>query len=266
MTESALKSLQTRHGPMLGFRGDRFITACLEAYGEFSFAEWQLLEQMVKPGGVVVEAGANIGLHTVPLARRCAPAALHAFEPQQRVFQALCANLALNDIGNVVALPEACGAEPGWARVPEVDYLRAANVGGTALAADDDAAGQRVRVTPIDSLGLAECALMKIDVEGFETQALLGARETIARCRPRIYIENDRREHQQELISLLDDLGYRMHWHLPPMVDDAVQPNIFGRRVVSVNMVCLPKESRTVIDLPAIDPAHWSHPLGPRGA
>ncbi|WP_334164906.1 FkbM family methyltransferase [Phenylobacterium sp.] len=132
MTEPALKSLQTRHGPMLAFRGDRFITACLEAYGEFSYAEWLLLEQMAKPGLPVVEAGANIGLHTVPLARRCAPATLYAFEPQQRVFQALCANLALNDLGNVVALPDACGAEPGWASMPPVDYLREPNVGGAA--------------------------------------------------------------------------------------------------------------------------------------
>lgn len=46
------------------------------------------------------------------------------------------------------------------------------------------------------------------------------------------------------------------------MVDEAVQPNIFGRRLVSVNMICLPRESGTKIDAPAIDPQDWSRPSG----
>ena len=110
---SDLIRLETRHGPMLAFRHDAYITRSIELYGEFSGREWKLFEQLVEPGQTVVESGANIGAHTVPLARRCAPGPLYAFEPQQRVFQALCANLALNDITNVVASPDACGAEAG---------------------------------------------------------------------------------------------------------------------------------------------------------
>jgi FkbM family methyltransferase len=261
MTQSVLQRLETKHGPMLGFRADKYITGCLAAYGEFSPGEWKMLAQMVKPGMTVVEAGANIGAHTVPLARACAPGALYAFEPQQRVFQVLCANLVNNEVKNVVALPDAVGAEPGHAIVPDVAYGHEGNFGGVSLRAVGEVPGRRVRVSTIDDLELTSCGLIKVDVEGFERQVLRGARETIARCRPRLYVENDRREHQAELIMLIEELGYRQYWHLPALVDDAHQPNIFGGRIVSLNLVCVPKESGTQIDIPQIDPWDWTDPV-----
>jgi hypothetical protein len=122
---------------MLAIAADRYVTRSLEVYGEYCPAEWRLLEQMVKPGMTVVEAGANIGTHTVPLARLCAPGKLWAFEPQPRVFQVLCANLALNDIGNVLAYPEASGEADGFVAVPDLDYGRSGNFGGVGVLPSD---------------------------------------------------------------------------------------------------------------------------------
>jgi FkbM family methyltransferase len=177
---------ETRHGPMLAFRTDRFITRSFELYGEFSGLEWKLFEQLVRPGMTLVEAGANIGAHTVPLARRCAPGTLHAFEPLQRVFQLLCANLALNDIANVAAYPEGCGAATGYATAPPLDYSVPFNFGSVSLS-PEGAPGLRTRITPIDALELSACDFVKIDVEGFEPEALRGAATTIRRHRPLLY-------------------------------------------------------------------------------
>lgn len=266
MKEPDARRFETRHGPMLGLRGDQYITRSLELYGEFSRGEWRVLEQLAQPGQTVVEIGANIGTHSVPLARRCAPAPLYVFEPQQRVFQILCANLALNEIGNAVALPEACGEAEGQALIPPLDYGADANFGGVSLRpAAAGAAGQRVRVRPLDSLELAECGLIKIDVEGFEPQVLRGARETIARCRPALYVENDRAENQGELIALMAEMDYRLYWHTPRLFDPGnfrgCAENVFGR-IVSLNVIGLPKESpRRVGDLSEIDPDNWTSPV-----
>src|SRR6185437_4192192 len=100
MAGSDTKTLTTCHGPMLALAGDRYITRSLEVYGEFSAGEWDLFAQVVKPGMTVVEVGANIGAHSIALAKACAPGPLYLFEPQQRVFQILCANLALNGVTN----------------------------------------------------------------------------------------------------------------------------------------------------------------------
>jgi FkbM family methyltransferase len=268
MSEPDAKLYQTVHGPMLAFRGDRYVTRSLEHYGEFSGLEQRLFENIVQSGMTVVEVGANIGAHTVPLARACAPGPLYAFEPQQRVFQLLCANLALNDIRNAVALPEALGAEPGRATMPALDYGAEGNFGGVSVTPAEQAApGLPVRVAPLDSFDLPACHFLKIDVEGFEPEVLKGAAETIGRCRPILYVENDRAENQGEVIALIDRLGYRQYWHVPPLFD-AANPNgkaenLFGA-AVSLNLFCLPKESpRQVKGLEQIDPANWTSPVTP---
>src|SRR4051812_31054692 len=93
-----------RNGPMLYNKHDRYIGESLRKYGEFSAGECELFRQIVRPGDVVVEVGANIGCHPVDLSRLVGPQGLIvAFEPQRLVFQTLCANLALNSCANVSA-------------------------------------------------------------------------------------------------------------------------------------------------------------------
>jgi FkbM family methyltransferase len=267
MGEASVRTYPTRHGPMLALVHDRFVTRSLAEYGEYCPAEWKLLEQLVKPGMTVVELGANIGTHTVPMARLCAPGRLWAFEPQPRVFQVLCANLALNDIGNVLAYPDAGGEAEGFAVMPQIDYGVVGNFGGVGVL-PEAARGVRVRITPLDSLPLPACHVLKIDVEGSEPAVLRGAARTIAKFRPLIYIENDRHDQQQEVISLIAGQGYRLHWHLPRLFSadnfNGAAENVFGG-LASVNMLCIPAERNAQVDMPAIDPDNWTTPI-PRRA
>lgn len=253
-----VKQLTTRHGPMLGLPGDRYITRALEVYGELSPAELGMLLQMIRPGMTVVEVGANIGAHTVPMARACAPGKLYAFEPQRRIFQILCANLVLNGVDNVVALPEGCAAEAGTATIPPLDYGQVGNFGGVSLQAEGQA-GEPVRIVRLDDLALPALGLLKVDVEGLELEVLAGAQETIRRLRPLIYIENDRREHQRSLVSVLHHLGYDLYWHLPPLVAkdnfNGVTEQVFEANIVSINMLCTPAERGFKVAGERIDPS-----------
>jgi FkbM family methyltransferase len=263
--------VETRYGRMWALRGDRYITRCLQTYGEYCEAEAHVFRQLVKPAMTVVEAGANIGTHTLMLAKACAPGRLIAFEPQQRIFQLLCANLAANGVANVVALPEAMGAAAGTARLPALDYGAANNFGGVAPSLDAEgsgwADGLAARVTPLDDLALPACHLLKIDVEGWEAEALRGARQTIARCRPLIYVENDRAEQQAVLIALIAELGYAQYWHVAPLFNaenfKGASQDVTGQ-AVSLNMFCVPNESSlTVTGFEPIDPAGWRSPVPP---
>jgi FkbM family methyltransferase len=242
---AALK--QTRHGPMLYNRHDAYIGRSLDEYGEFSPGEVDVFRQVLKPGDVVIEAGANIGAHTVPLAQFVGRSgAVHAFEPQRAIFQMLCANLALSALPNVFARQAAVGAQAGSIVVPQFDYDRPNNFGGLALGGLSQGAappgGETVPVLTIDSLELSSLALIKIDVEGMEADVLEGARATIARHKPILYVENDREEKSAALIALIASLGYRLYWHAPPMFAERnlyQNPvNTFGN-TVSRNMLCL---------------------------
>jgi FkbM family methyltransferase len=224
---------------------DIYIGHSLEHYGEFSEGEDELFQQLIKPGHVVLEVGANIGAHTLVLAEMVGRnGAVLAFEPQRIVYQTLCANLALNSITNVHCFHAAVGKTPGQIVVPALDYSQSNNFGGLALGRYKN--GESVSVLTIDGLNLPRCNFFKIDVEGMEQEVLAGAVQTIAVHSPVLYVENDRKEKAEALIRFIDSLGYNMYWHTPLLFNPSNftgnPVNIFGR-IVSLNMLCLPKKT-----------------------
>lgn len=239
-----LRLKHCRHGIMLYSARDRYVGGSLDRYGEFSELEAQLFTGLVTPGMLVVEVGSNIGAHTVHLAKLVGEnGGVVAFEAQRVIFQMLCANLALNGIENTDAKCMAVGAAPGEIVVPRLDYRGDNNFGGIALGGDD---GDAVEMIAIDNLLLPACHLMKIDVEGMEKQVLEGARQTIGRFRPYLYVEDDRIDKHAELITTLFDLEYRLWWHLPWLYNPgnfAGDPENLFPGIASFNLICLPRES-----------------------
>ncbi len=234
-----------RHGVMLYNPNDLFVGRSLDLYGEYSEGEVDLFRQVVRPGQVVLDVGANIGPHTVFLARAVgAQGHVVAFEPQRLAFQALCANVALNGLTNVTCRDVVVGAERAAVRVPVLDPAAVQNFGGLSLTGTDE--GEVVEQIALDQLALARCDFIKIDVEGMEGQVIAGAADTLRRLRPLLYVENDRKEQSDALVRRLDALGYRMYWHPPPLFNPdnyAGNPdNVFGD-TVSLNILCLPRES-----------------------
>jgi FkbM family methyltransferase len=239
-----------RHGVILINKNDVYIGRSLECYGEFSEGELEIFETVVRTGDTVVEAGANIGAHTVRLAQLVGEKGkVHAFEPQRVVFQSLCANIALNGLSNVFSHHAAVGREPAQLIVPALDYGSENNFGGLGLGGYSR--GEAVAVETIDGLQLSSCSFIKIDVEGMEQDVIHGAHETIEQHRPVLYVENDRAEHSAALISLIMGLGYRLYWHLPKMyrADNYYgnSTNVFGN-IVSVNMICVDEDSELSFD------------------
>lgn len=80
--------------------------------------------------------------------------------------------------------------------------------------------GSDVKVVSLDSFGLMAVDLLQLDVEGYEWHALLGAAETIERCRPLIHLElrgfTEKYGHSDaEVRDMLGRLGYRLVKELP---------------------------------------------------
>ena len=239
-----------RTGPILYNRHDMYVGASIRKYSEFSEGETELFRQLIGPGALVVEGGANIGAHTVSLSRMVgAQGIVLAFEPQRIVFQTLCANLALNSCANVRAFQFGLGSESGEITVPFLDPGVPANFGGLSLLEAE--IGEPVRLATIDEFGLTACQMIKLDVEGMEVEALKGAARTIAAYRPLMYVENDRQARSPELVALLLSWRYRLYWHTPPLYSpnnfSGDHENIFGN-LCSMNLLCLPCELEITVN------------------
>ena len=240
-----------RYGEMIFPVEDVWVGRSFGLYGEFSELETDAFKRTVKAGDVVVEAGANIGAHTVLLSQLVGDAGrVFAFEPQRLVYQTLCGNLALNSIENVFAYEMALGDVAGRMSMEAPVTSTGVNVGGGRLVEE---ASDGVPVRTLDSFGLERLDFLKADVEGFEGRLLSGAVETIGRCRPLLYVENDRGD-RDVLIGRIRDLGYEVWWHRPPLFNpENVNRNpadVFMFRVgvdeygifVSENLLCAPVE------------------------
>jgi FkbM family methyltransferase len=244
-----------RHGWFLANQYDEYLGRALIVYGEYAELEHEFLCSLLHTSDRVVEVGANIGTHTVGLAKAVGPdGGVVAIEPQPAIFRVLCANLALNGLANVTPVALGCGAQKGMMSVPAVDYNAPAihNSGGVSL--DEPAKGIPVEVMPIDEMldvG-ASVQVLKLDVEGMEKEVLEGASRLIKKHRPLLYVENDRLGKSQALVEWIMAAGYRLWWHITPLFNAnnffGVNENIYPR-LASINMLCVPKETA----LPAVD-------------
>lgn len=171
---------------------------------------------------VAVDGGANIGVHTVEFAKHMYGwGRVLAFEAQELVFYALAGNVALNNCANARARLAALGEKSGEIRVPELDPFLPASFGSLALRdhADnpfigqeilyDREAGNAVPVITLDSLELERVDLVKLDIEGMESEALRGGRATLERHRPILHVEANRPGARAELEKFVATLGYR---------------------------------------------------------
>lgn len=207
----------TNHGMMILNRNDHHHDAEGHAFGtahqilghgSLVVEELQALTNLLNirrqhagDGAVVLDCGANIGVYALEFARALNGwGHVYAFEAQEKIFYALAGNVIMNNFLNITARWNAVGSEVGSITIPELDYNVPTSFGSFELrhTQKNEAIGQEIdyahanTVVPmisIDSLNLPRVDLIKIDVEGMEDEVLAGALQTIARCKPMLYIE-----------------------------------------------------------------------------
>jgi FkbM family methyltransferase len=158
---------------------------------DFEPAATSIVRRLVRPGDVVVDAGANYGWYTTLLAELAGPAGrVYAFEPAPATFARLREHIALNGCEDrVVATRCAVGAARGEAEIHTFDNLSHSR---SSLSPLDQSSFQThaVAVTDLDSFLHAQnqfqIEFLKCDVEGSELMVLQGARRLLDSPRPPI--------------------------------------------------------------------------------
>ena len=151
-----------------------------------------VLADLLGPGDVFYDVGANIGYFTIIGARLVGPSGrVVAVEPQPEALRRLRHNLALNGFDNVTVIEAAVADEEDYGDlvVSQEEILEVAALAG---APGPDQPKIRVRVTTLDQLRAADLPapkVVKLDVEGAEVRALNGMVETLRRDRPAIVCE-----------------------------------------------------------------------------
>ena len=172
---------------------------------------YELYSKMITPDYHCVDAGANIGFHSIQFGKLGKK--VYSFEPQRYVFNQMSANILINDLDNQIntyrlGLGDKEETQQLW-NIEHEDWVGGGmhNWGGRGIVQKEAPSlypgwgGDRhlenefreedtVQVISLDSLNLSQCDLIKIDVQGYEYNLIVGAKNTLNKFKPVIFLEN----------------------------------------------------------------------------
>jgi FkbM family methyltransferase len=186
--------------------------------GSYEYKKRRLFERTVGEGDVVYDVGANVGFYTL-LAAVLTGSSGHvvAFEPVPRNLRFLREHVRMNRVPNVTIIEAAVAERAGTASFDEGPNPSMGQLaGGGAL---------EVRTVTLDdlvSLGqVPPPVVVKVDIEGGEVRALLGAQRTLSEHQPAIFLSTHGPEPHTRCRELLVGLGYEFRAIGAPSLNQA---------------------------------------------
>lgn len=166
----------------------------------------KLIARAVKPGECFYDVGANVGFYSLLASTLVGSGKVFAFEPLPANINYLRKHLALNALENVVVFEVAiCD------RIGSSFFQREGTGAMGRLQANGDL---RVTTTTLDSLlqeqKIAPPNHIKMDIEGAELKALLGAETCLRRHQPLLFLATHGDEIQRECCRLLQSWNFKI--------------------------------------------------------
>jgi FkbM family methyltransferase len=193
--DSVLQHLYGRSGLSRTIQGEepiRLLPFARLIPEDYEPAVFALLKRTIKPGSVVVDVGANVGVLAIFMARWAgAEGHVYAFEPSPTPRRLLIEHLRMNGVSSgVTVCPVALSDVEGETTFYAVGISGKSALSGANIGREPEQF--QVPVTTIDSYCSSQNvrpSLIKIDVEGFEFSVLNGARNTLKQFRPSVLVE-----------------------------------------------------------------------------
>jgi len=191
-------------GPMLVNPNDQYIVPSIVQSGVYADRDIKLVLSLIKflvdknGSATFYDVGANFGIHTLAVASLLGgKVKVRAFEAQKQIFFNLCGSVALNGLANVdchhVAVTD---GSTKTLQFDTPDYDSINNFGGLELVpaeSSDNALIKKVGKETVNCVALDDYServdFIKMDIEGMEHQALLGATKTFDQYRPICFLE-----------------------------------------------------------------------------
>lgn len=184
----------------------------------FDIHDLECTRKKIPVGGVVIDAGSNIGNHAIYYATICSASKVFCFEPQAEIFEILKENIELNNLSSsVIPFQLGLGETETTASIDFRDDTsistrkKQVNHGGLYLKED---AGGGFKITTIDAClgnGLERLDFIKLDVQGFEDKVIRGALSVIKKFKPVVQVEcMDKSLLNDNILPLMTSLNYRL--------------------------------------------------------
>lgn len=199
---------------------DKGIERKLYMTGSYEKGLLRILEKILKPGDIVVDAGANIGLISIFCAIKVGHNGLVlSFEPHPETYPILQKNIAINGISQIEAYNKALGSVSGTAKI--YSNLQINRGAASIVEFQQDSPSFDIEVLSLDEVlkqrKISQVDLLKIDVEGFEMEVLKGASKILSEENgPILVVEcsNTRTNFDYSMEALFDFLNQQHNYQI----------------------------------------------------
>lgn len=184
------KIIDTKNGLFIISDTDQSQSIELELIGVWEDHILSLITKENLENTIAIDAGANIGTITIPLAKAVGQNGLvYSFEMSETAFNRLNQNILLNNLSNVktfnLALSDRCNEEVYY---DDIDFNVYGNHGDIRIKKENGNA--KNLTSTIDSLEInSKVSFIKIDCQGYDLKVLKGAKNTIIKNLPIITFE-----------------------------------------------------------------------------
>lgn len=228
---------------------DDYIGKCIRDYNRFSPTEIAFLEKFINEDDNIIEGGANIGSHTIPLSKLNKNGKYFCFEPQADIYNILSQNINLNNRTHVIPYNYALGEENSVVRYKS-SGLDSKNRGGFTIPSDNtDDYDCSLHIKPItdfaDIMSLDSIKLIKLDIEGYEPIVLKTIKTLITKYNPILFVEYNNMTFN-DIVNIIKSLDYSLYYFntLCNQYNQSVQIQDTNIQLCDLNLVCFPNNSK----------------------
>jgi len=190
-------------------------------YWDFKSKDREKLYSLVKPGQILFDVGTNIGETLLNFAKLTGEKGyVYGFEPDDENYGNVQKNISLNNFKNVHVFKKAVADRKETVKYYVVDPH---NRGMNRILSDTNQNTSEFVEMETDTIDnivientISNVDLIKIDIEGYEMHALRGAKNTLMKFKPILFIEvgySRLLKHNtspNELVKMLEDIGYNI--------------------------------------------------------
>jgi FkbM family methyltransferase len=229
---------------------NRFAIRAFFCWSKFSVTSFKMISDLVRQGVLprtVIDVGANVGQFATASAKLFPNVSVHSFEPNPDCVSLL--NRHVEPLGNVKVYPIALGDDDGEVIFHVNSHSHSSSIlplSKNHLEAFPDAREVneiKVKVSTLDktfaSVELAAPVLLKLDVQGYEAQALRGAVATLKRVDYVVLEASFKPMYEgemlfMEIVRLMEGYGFSflrpVGWLNDPNTGEIIQMDALFRR------------------------------------
>jgi FkbM family methyltransferase len=207
--------IKTKYGLVATYNEDNdSVVQLLKKHGEYQTHIIDIFKQYVKPNSIIIDVGANIGFFTMVYSKLMPSCHIHSFEMMPKTHKALVKTVKTNKLKNVTCHNIGLFDKDTIVNVGYKPYM----LGHSFIHDDQNRDGTKAMCTILDKYNFKNVSFIKIDIQGAEYEALLGAKQTLIDndcivlaefTRDKTLLQNNKIKYN-DTCKFMESIGYKM--------------------------------------------------------